>query len=78
MTDDGPSPGTAQVPRAAVPVVTSRVTRRSSSPLPRTAPRRHARRRHHLMSLREWLALATIGVLTAFLVVVAVIAIVAH
>jgi hypothetical protein len=30
------------------------------------------------MSLREWAALVTIGILAAFLVVVAVIAIVAH
>jgi hypothetical protein len=30
------------------------------------------------MSLREWLVLAVIGVLAAFLVVVAVIALVAH
>ncbi|MGD0833058.1 MAG: hypothetical protein ABSA40_01360 [Candidatus Dormibacteria bacterium] len=78
MTDDGPSPATAQAQRPAGPGVTSRVSRTRSPSAGLPPPRRHARRRHHLMSLREWLVLAVIGVLAAFLVVVAVIALVAH
>ena len=79
MTDDGASPPSAPAPHGAVEVITSRVARPTSIPgLPPAPRRRHARRRHHLMSLREWATLATIGVLAALLVIAAVIGIVAH